>query len=67
MADLQIDLRSGFGGITFVTGKNPKSDPGAKPGTKDTAAAPLAGSLAFRDWVRADMEYKENGIRPKYS
>ena len=58
---------SGFGNKNHVQGPNPKSDPKGKPATVDTAAAPLAGSVAFRDWVRADMEYKENGLRPKYT
>lgn len=44
-----------------------KKDPGGKPATQDSRATPLAGSVAFRDWVVADREYKESIIRVKYT
>lgn len=58
---------SGFGKKTHVQGPSPKTDPGAKPLPVNSLANPVTSSAAFRDWVRADMEYKENMLRPKYS
>lgn len=57
---------SGFGKKTHVNGDSPKGDPGGKPVT-DGQTTVLTSSVAFRDWVRADMEYKENGLRPKFT
>lgn len=57
---------SGFGKKKIVNGLRPKSDPGARPALKDSAASPLAGSVAQRDWVKADMDFKENSPQPKY-
>ena len=57
----------GFGKVTYPVKSTAKTDPGARPSTKDTAAAPLAGSIAQRDWQIADREYKENGIVPTFS
>lgn len=57
---------SGFGKKTHVNGASPKADPGGKPVT-GTQTTVLTSSVAFRDWVRADMEYKENSVRAKYS
>ena len=58
---------AGFGKQTSVAGPKPKADPKGKPATKDSNDSPLAGSVAFRDWVIADREYKENSNRPQYS
>jgi len=48
---------SGFAGATTVNGPRTLADPGGKP----------ANSQSLGDWVRRDMEYKENQPRPKYS
>lgn len=58
---------SGFGKKSHVNGDSPKTDPGAKPNNKTVQVTVLTTSVAFRDWVRADMEYKENGSRPKFT
>ena len=48
---------SGFGGKTTVNG----------PRTLKEPARPADSSEDFGAWVRADLEYKENQARPKYS
>ena len=59
---------SGFGQVTHVNGARPKADPGGKPSGKGAVQTTvLTTSVTFRDWVRADMEYKENSVRAKYS
>lgn len=57
----------GFGTVTHVNGTSPKNDPGGKPGGKETQTTVLTTSIAFRDWVVADREYKANQVRAKYS
>jgi hypothetical protein len=56
----------GFAAILYILGKYPRSDPGAKPADTGKVNANVF-SHNFSDWVKADMDFKENGLRPKFS